>query len=123
MAYSGSSAANFADSHAEPTSRGNCALYVRRAIEWGGVQIGHTPAAKDMGTALLAAGFYVVTGGPQKGDVVVIQPLSRHPYGHAAIYDGHTWVSDFKQRPGPQGFYPGPEYRAAQPPYKIYRHN
>lgn len=80
----------------------------------------HTARAKDMGAALLDAGFYAVNGAPRKGDVVVIQPAPGHPDGHAAIYDGQNWISDFKQL---HGLYPGPAYRSSQPPYKIYRHD
>lgn len=123
MAYDGNSAANFADSHAEPHSTGNCARYVRRAIESGGIRLSRTHYAKDYGRALEAAGFREITGTPRKGDVAVIQPITGHPDGHMAIYDGSIWVSDFKQRPGLQGFYPGPGYRLAKPPYKIYRHD
>lgn len=120
MPYSGSSAANYADSHAESKSIGRCAEYVRRAIEWGGVSLGHTPQAKNMGNALMAAGFHEIVGSPQRGDVVVIQPAPGHSDGHAAMYDGQYWVSDFKQL---HGLYPGPAYRNSQPSYKIYRHD
>ncbi|QRN55947.1 CHAP domain-containing protein [Dyella caseinilytica] len=120
MACSGSSAASFADSHVESKSLGKCATYVRRAIEWGGVSLGRTPSATDMGLALQAAGFYEINGSPQKGDVVVIQPAPGHTDGHVAIYDGQHWISDFKQL---HGLYPGPSYRNSQPSYKIYRHD
>jgi hypothetical protein len=123
MPYDGKSAASFADSHAEAASTQNCARYVRRAIEWGGISLPHTHDAKDYGRILEATGFYEVHGAPQRGDIAVIQGFSGHPQGHMAIFDGTIWVSDFKQRAGPQGFYPGPEYRSAQPPYKIYRHD
>ncbi|WP_414696025.1 CHAP domain-containing protein [Paraburkholderia sp.] len=123
MAYDGIAAANYAFSHAQAGSTGNCAKYVRRAIEWGGVSIQHTEAAKNYGAYLQAAGFFEVAGAPVRGDVAVIQSITGHPYRHMAIFDGHIWISDFKQQPGPQGFYPGPAYRAAHPPYKIYRHN
>ena len=93
---------------------------MRRAIEWGGVPLAHTPEARNMGTALEAAGFRQTDSAPQRGDVVVIQPAPGHPEGHAAIYDGQHWISDFKQL---HGLYPGPAYRNAQPPYKIYRHD
>ncbi|WP_322041943.1 CHAP domain-containing protein [Paraburkholderia sp. J67] len=123
MAYDAIGAANYAFNHAEPASTGRCAKYVRRAIEWGGVSVAHTEAANNYGPNLQAAGFFQVVGTPMRGDVVVIQSITGHPYGHMAIFNGHIWISDFRQQPGPQGFYPGPAYRAAQPPYKIYRHN
>jgi hypothetical protein len=120
MDYNGESAATYADGHAGPESRGQCALHVRRAVEAGGVSLDHTPMAKDMGTALRSAGFHEVNDTPQRGDVVVIQPAPGHPDGHAAIYDGHNWVSDFTQL---HGLYPGPAYRNSQPAYQIYRHH
>lgn len=120
MSYDGFSAANYADSHAELESKGRCALCVRRAIEWGGVSLMHTAQAKDMGCALLDAGFYKISSPPRKGDVIVIQPAPGHPDGHAAMYDGSQWVSDFKQM---HGFYPGPSYRKSKPEYQIYRHD
>lgn len=123
MAYDAVGAANYAFSHAHSKSTGNCAKYVRHAIEWGGVSVAPTGNAKDYGSRLQAAGFFEVTGAPIKGDVVVIQAITDHPHGHMAIFDGHIWISDFKQRPGLQGFYPGDAYRAARPPYKIYRHH
>lgn len=120
MPFDGKSAANYAESHAEIFSRGRCAQYVRRAIEWGGISLPHTHSAKDYGHILESGGFQTVSGTPQKGDVIVIQPAPGHPDGHMAIYDGEHWISDFKQL---HGFYPGPAYRSAQPSYKIYRHN
>jgi len=124
MPFSAVSAANYADSHAGKHSTGNCARYVRKAIEWGGVSLAQTHYARDYGPILESAGFRHVTGAPQRGDVIVIQPAPGHPDGHMAIFDGSIWISDFKQtHPGPQGFYPGQAYRHAQPSYKVYRHN
>lgn len=123
MPYDGKSAATFAYSHAEVASTHQCAKYVRKAIEWGGISLPHTHYAKDYGQILEAAGFYEVRGAPQRGDVVVIEGFPGHPEGHMAIFDGSIWISDFKQRLGPDGIYPGPDYRTSRPPYKIYRHN
>jgi hypothetical protein len=120
MPWSGSSAASYADSRAEPGSTGECAKFVRRAIEWGGITLSHTTDAKDYGPILEAAGFERALGSPRIGDVIVIQPVPSHPAGHMAIYDGHKWISDFRQL---HGFYPGPTYREAQPSYRIYRHD
>jgi hypothetical protein len=120
-AYDRFSAANYASSHASPTSTGHCAKFVRLAIERGGIVIGRTQDAKDYGQSLISAGFYEVRSSyVQKGDVVVIQPIANHPSGHMAMFDGQIWVSDFKQY---HGFYPNQAYRTIQPPYKIYRHN
>ncbi|MGD7150387.1 CHAP domain-containing protein [Ralstonia pseudosolanacearum] len=121
--YDGNRAANYAVSHAQPHSTGNCAKYVRKAVEWGGITLRRTHYAKDYGRSLEEAGFQEVQGSPRKGDVVVIQPAPGHPAGHMAIYSGTTWVSDFTQNSGNQGFYPGPAYRSSQPPYTIYRHD
>lgn len=120
MAYDAARAADYADIHAQTQSHGRCARYVREAIERGGIRITPTPSAKDMGRSLVQAGFYEVSAPPRKGDIVIIQPAPGHPDGHAAIYNGRNWVSDFRQL---HGFYPGPSYRNAQPRYKFYRHN
>jgi hypothetical protein len=120
MTYSSSAAADYAKAHARPQSHGECAKYVRRAIEYAGAHLAHTLDAKDMGTILLDGGFDEAMGPLQKGDVVIIQPAPGHPHGHAAIFDGENWISDFKQL---HGLYPGPAYRQAKPSYKIYRHN
>ncbi|WP_421379138.1 CHAP domain-containing protein [Paraburkholderia sp. DD10] len=124
MPFDKSVAASYADDHAQSHSTGNCARYVRKAIEAGGLSLHHAHFAKDYGPLLQAVGFRETTGSPQKGDVVVIQPAPGHPAGHMAIFDGSIWVSDFKQtHSGAQGFYPGTAYRQAQPPHKTYRYN
>ena len=36
---------------------------------------------------------------PEKGDIVVIQPVSNDAGpGHIAMYDGSQWISDHKQK-------------------------
>ncbi len=117
-------AVDYLDSHAERGSIHKCATYVARAISKpaaGGQPMGTTLNAKDFGPDLKAAGFNEVTDGSlQKGDVAVIQPYpGGNPAGHMTMFDGTNWVSDFNQGPS---MYPGPGYRANQPPYKIYRH-
>lgn len=87
----------------------------------GSVHVAPAGSARNFGPSLEAAGFYEVNGAPQKGDVVVIDGVTSHDDGHMAIYDGTRWISDFKQRLGPD-VYPGPAYRVARPAYKIYRH-
>lgn len=120
-AYDRFGAANYVSSHAAATSTGHCAKFVRLAIERGGIVLDRTRDAKDYGQSLISAGFYEVSAAPpQKGDVVVIQPITNHPSGHMAMFDGQIWISDFKQY---HGFYASQEYRTIQPPYKIYRHN
>jgi hypothetical protein len=117
-----STAVNYLQWHAEPVSHGHCARYVREAIERGGISLMRTGSARNYGSSLTSAGFYQVLSdaNPQKGDVIVIESIARHPDGHMAMYDGHIWISDFKQQ---HGYYPGPDYRAARPRFKIYRHD
>jgi len=109
------------DANAQPLSQGLCAEYTRRAIEAGGVTLVRHPDAQDYGSSLTAVGFVVLMSPPpvyQAGDVGIVQSIRGHPFGHMAMYDGTFWVSDFKQL---HGLYPGPAYRAAQPPFTIYR--
>lgn len=120
MAWDPNAAANRAEQRSRSTSQGRCAQYVREAIEAGGIVLSHHRDAKDYGSSLENAGFSRVSGTPQKGDVIVIQPAPGHPHGHMAIYNGSIWISDFMQR---NGFYPGPAYRTARPGYQMYRHN
>lgn len=129
---------NYINSHVAPKSQGQCAAYVRRAIEAGGVKvnipaprIGNSASACDYGVSLETAGFksvYTYTGhisvdtaiipGQQAGDVVVIQPIQGHPHGHIALFNGNNWVSDFVQL---RGFYPGQQYRTLKPAFVMYR--
>jgi cell wall-associated NlpC family hydrolase len=120
MAWNPATAANRAEQRARNGSQGQCARYVREAVEAGGISLSRTHYAKDYGRNLENAGFARVSGAPQRGDVVVIQPAPGHPAGHMAIYNGNIWISDFRQR---NGFYPGPAYRSARPSYQMYRHN
>jgi hypothetical protein len=67
-------------------------------------------------------GFVALTPVPVvylPGDVGIVQPIPSHPFGHMAMYDGTDWVSDFRQF---HGLYPGAAYRAADPPFTIYRY-
>ncbi len=111
-------ATQYARINAKPHSIGACAHYVSEAIRFGGVYIPNTPYARDMGNTLLTAGFQYTDGNLYIGDIAVIQPVPGHPYGHACIYDGNNWISDFIQ----QSMYPGPAYRTTRPPYAIFRH-
>ncbi|MEI7345988.1 pesticin C-terminus-like muramidase [Dickeya chrysanthemi] len=123
--------------NAKKKSIGYCARAVVDAIQAGGTKIERAPAAKDLGSKLIAAGFSPIFSMPRPsreydrsklipGDVVVLEGFTKdekagikknHPFGHAAMYDGSKWISDFTQ----SGFYPGPDYRAALPGYTIYR--
>lgn len=100
--YSNERAVEYLDRHAEVRSKGQCAMYVRMAIEAGGVPtFGQPISACDYEYFLPELGFYMVYEDsyvPQKGDVVVFSAIKGHPHGHIAMYDGKQWVSDFKQR-------------------------
>ncbi len=122
---------------AKKESIGYCARAVVDAIQAGGTKIERAPAAKDLGSKLIAAGFTPIFSMPRPsreydrskllpGDVVILEGFKQdikagikkdHPFGHAAMYDGSKWISDFTQ----SGFYPGPDYRVALPGYTIYR--
>lgn len=97
-------------------------MYVREAIESGGLALDRQSFAKDYGPSLEKAGFQALPRDESRldklGDVAVIQPAPGHPFGHMCMWDGHDWISDFIQ----QTMYPGSAYRAAQPPYVIYRY-
>lgn len=110
-------------SHAGQHSTGQCARYVREAIEAGGVVLFRHNSAKDYGSSLEKVGFVAIASGAgythRAGDVGIVQPISGHPHGHMAMYDGTYWVSDYTQ---PNGLYPGSSYKAAKPSYTIYRY-
>ncbi|MGU0041766.1 hypothetical protein [Citrobacter freundii complex sp. 2025EL-00176] len=120
MSWDKTAAANYAKSHAGGHSQKRCAEFTRKAIQAGGITLGHTYHAKDYGSMLKSAGFSAIGQfeQPRVGDVVVIQPYEGgNPSGHMAIFDGQEWYSDFRQR----DMWAGPGYRAAKPPYTIYR--
>lgn len=96
---------------------GYCARYVRQAIEAGGVTLQRHVAAKDYGSSLIKVGFQKVAGTETtevKGDVVVMQAIGTHVYGHMQMYSGTQWVSDYKQK----GFWP---YTHSRPEIQFYR--
>lgn len=112
---------------------GECAKYVREAIEAGGVKFKAPPPpvpvyAKDY-HPYLGDYFEDITPtkldkySPKKGDIAVFQSpdLINHPHGHIQMYNGKEWVSDFKQGEGKRHFWPGPTYRDKKPRYAIYR--
>ena len=100
--YSNERAVDYLDRHAEARSKGQCAMYVRMAIEAGGVPtFGQPISACDYEYFLPELAFHKVSEesyDPQRGDVVVFSAIKGHPHGHIAMYDGKQWVSDFKQR-------------------------
>lgn len=99
--YSINKATTYLTTHAETNSIGKCAKYVRLAIEAGGLStVGHPIAACDYDTFLPTIGFNKVNKNnytPVKGDIIVLEAVSGHPYGHIAMYNGSKWISDFVQ--------------------------
>ncbi|MDK9362523.1 hypothetical protein [Lelliottia wanjuensis] len=136
------SAISHLNANAHKHSQRNCAAYVTQAIEAGGMTIKRPaprsglkyPAAADYGKPINKKGFvpvytYAGNGAPlsdvtsvpgqQAGDVVVIQPIPGHPYGHMAMFNGTQWISDFRQEQ--LGFYPGHAYQKLKPAFIMYR--
>lgn len=110
------------DNHALARSSHHCAMFVRRAMEAGGISTHDRPAsgdAGDYGPFLLKHGARVVSLDsyrPLVGDTAVFEKTPDHPAGHIEIFDGERWVSDFIQK----GFSP---YRSldSTPSFTIYR--
>ena len=98
--YSVDKAVAYVNEHAETHSRNMCALYVERAINAGGQPAfilpawGYAYVLPHMGFDEMKRDDYR----PQKGDIVVFLRVKGHIFGHIAMYNGHQWVSDFKQR-------------------------
>lgn len=96
------------DAHTEPTKY--CARAVMNAIEAGFgfkpqdvSRVGSAHLLNDEKGYLEKLGFvqllietenYV----PQKGDIIVFDPVDGHKHGHTAMFDGKVWISDFIQR-------------------------
>ena len=93
---------NVADFIALKASAEKCAEYVNNALRAQGIKIwGH---GRDVAGNLLKTGkfqsiAYNENYTPQKGDVMSMpsSSKSKHNYGHAAIFNGKYWVSDFIQ--------------------------
>jgi hypothetical protein len=109
-------------------STGLCVIYVRKALKEAGLNTeGHPELPKDYGPFLAARGCTRVSPTPppdytpQKGDVVVLQPVPgrQSQAAHIEGFDGTQWISDFRQ--GSTDVYPGSVYRKAKVPYEIYR--
>lgn len=114
-------AIDYLNAHANATSLGRCAEYVRKAIEAGGITLHRRTSAKDYGMSLQASGFTSACAStPLAGDVAIIQPIHGHPHGHMTMFNGEIWISDFKQY---HGLYPGPTYRKLKPSFVIYRYS
>jgi hypothetical protein len=88
----------------KPKATGWCARHVRQALEAGGADMTLRPRlAREYRTKLIELGFAQVEIGngyiPQRGDVAVFESYEnqRHQAGHIQMFDGSSWVSDFKQ--------------------------
>lgn len=104
-------------------STGDCAKYVRRALEKAQIKkffsggLGH---ANQVGPRLLAMNWFVVGQNVtrfEKGDIAIFQRTTTtngKKYGHICVWTGNVWVSDFVQgqlQPN----------RTASLPYTLYR--
>jgi len=82
-------------------SSGYCARYVRKALQAAGYEFTPNASAYQYASrgTLAQAGFTRISNDmqPQVGDVVVFNRSSGRPHGHIQIFDGDTWVSDFRQ--------------------------
>ena len=98
--WSPEQAAEYATEHAEPKSVGLCALYVRKAINAGGIPLYKCGSAWRYNEVLSILNFQEVATDEELkvGDIVVFQPIGGRKHGHIAIWNGHQWVSDFRQR-------------------------
>jgi type VI secretion system secreted protein VgrG len=141
-------AVKYLDDNTEDSSTGRCALYVRRALEAGGVDLTHHPfSAKDYGPTLLTNGFSkffefqqikppteAADGAtvkvshsrstsdqqyvPKKGDVAVIQPYQ------GGDSNGHIAMYDGAQWVSDfkqRDMWGGAGYRKYKPPCIVYR--
>ena len=112
-------AAKYATEHVENRSIGMCALYVRKAINAGGIPLFRCGSAWHYKYVLPIINFEQV--GKQTeikvGDIVVFQPIGGRKYGHIAMWNGAQWVSDFKQR----NLIVHSDYTKEGAEYRIYR--
>jgi len=112
------------DANANGNSQGQCAKYVRTALEAGGADTSNRPvAARDYGALLERNGFSEVPQAnyvPQPGDTAVIDSYAGcSAYGHDQGYTGggsSGWTSDFQQ----PRFWASRGYEAANS-YKVCR--
>lgn len=112
------------DANAKDKSQGQCAKYVRMALEAGGADTSNRPvAAKEYGALLMRNGFAEVALTdyvPQPGDTAVFDSYAGgSAYGHIQGYTGNGnsgWTSDFKQ----PRFWASRGYEGANS-YKVYR--
>ena len=97
---------------------GFCWRAVKQAMTAGGlppVPLPYIERAYMGHKALVAIGFQAVSGPYQAGDIAIFDKVpGKHDSGHAQMYTGSIWVSDFKQRT----FYPWPDHQG----YTVYRY-
>ena len=95
-------AAAKASARALGKSAGKCARYVREALQSAGYKFTPQPSAYMYHTKGILAGMGFTQMSPDTpeapGDVIVWGPIPGHPHGHIQIYDGKTWVSDFRHK-------------------------
>jgi hypothetical protein len=108
--------------HVEPKSISQCALYVRRAINAGGIEgsFGHAYQYHDQ-DVLVGLGFKNIGNNIdsivlEKGDIIAFPSVEGHKWGHIAMYDGTQFISDFKQK----SMWVANEYKVVNK-YKVYR--
>lgn len=96
-----------------------CALYVRKAINAGGIPLYKCGSAWHYRYVLPILNFHQVGKDAERevGDIVVFQPIGGRKYGHIAIWNCTQWVSDFKQR----NFIVHSDYTKEGAEYHIYR--
>lgn len=93
--------AEYATKQAVSTSQGKCALYIRKALQFGGnFQFTPQGSAYLYNNVLPGLGFKAFPASePAKiGDVIVYGRTSQHQHGHIQVWNGKNWVSDFVQR-------------------------
>lgn len=120
--YSIEKAVNYVNSHAASGSKGLCALYVRKAINAGGIS-GLSGNATDYYDTDKLVNFGFTKIGTdinsiqlKKGDIAAFAAVKGHKFGHLAMYNGTQWVSDFKQK----SFWVASQY-SVDKKYAIYR--
>jgi predicted chitinase len=115
-------AVDHVNNNAHSKSKGKCALYIRQAINAGGITgiYGHAREYYDT-DKLINKGFTKIgtdinSINLQKGDIVAFGAVKGHPYGHIAMWNGTQWISDFKQK----SFWVANQY-SIEKKYAIYR--
>lgn len=128
MSWNIDAAINHLKTNAAPSPIRKCGLYVRLAINAGGLNVSPAGYAGYYGPNLTNQGFQLIENVPensgdypcstnfQKGDVVIYDiMLPNVKYGHAQMYTGSKWISDYHQR----WFWC---YEYSRPALRIYRY-